>query len=112
MAAVSGGAVLTYGRMTGTPRGALRHWVSGRCRPRIGNLLRMCYSLCVPLTAFLDETEPPELAQLRCEERVRKALDQALTEDPPPSLTDVARRLDYTRTERLIKLIRAGVGDS
>jgi hypothetical protein len=113
MAAVSGGALLAYGRMTGTPRSALRHWVSGRCRPRIGTLLRMCYSLCIALTAFLDETEPPEVAQLRderairrwrCEDRVRLALDQALTEDPPPSLTDVARRLNYKTTDRLYKV--------
>ena len=95
------------------PRSALRHWVSGSCRPRIGTLLRMCYSLRVPLTALLDNTDPPEAAPLRderairrwrCEERVRIALDQALTENPPPSLTQVARRLNYLSTDRLYEV--------
>jgi hypothetical protein len=113
IAAVSGDSLLAFGRITGTPRSALRGWVSGRCRPRIGTLLQMCYRLRVPVTALLDNAKPPEVVHLRDErairrwsreERIRIALDQALAEKPPPSLTEVARRLNYTTPERLYEI--------
>lgn len=115
MAAVSGGNLLAFGQMTRTPRSALRGWISGQHRPRIGTLLRMCYHLRVPVTALFDATEPVEVAHLRddratrrlhCEDKVRIALVQALDEEPPPSLTEVARRLNYTTPERLYEIDR------
>jgi AraC-like DNA-binding protein len=115
MDAVSGGTLLAFGKMTGTPRSALRGWISGKHRPQIGTFLRMCYHLRAPVTAFLDNAQPPEVVHLRddraiqrsrCEERVRMALDQALAEEPPPSLTEVARRLNYTTPERLYEIDR------
>jgi transcriptional regulator with XRE-family HTH domain len=113
MAAVSGDSLLAFGRITGTARNALRGWVSGKHRPRLGTLLQMCYRLRVPVTVFLDNAEPLEIVHLRddraiqrsrCKERVRTALDQALAEEPPPSLTAVARRLNYTTPERLYEI--------
>jgi hypothetical protein len=115
MATVSGGNLLAFGQMTGTPRSALRGWISGQHRPRIGTLLRMCYHLRVPVMALFDATEPVEVAHLRddratrrlhCEDKVRIALDHALEEDPPPSLTEVARRLNYTTPGRLYEIDR------
>jgi TniQ protein len=50
MDAVSGGTLLAFGKMTGTPRNALRGWISGKHRPRIGTFLRMCY-LSIPKTS-------------------------------------------------------------
>ena len=115
MDAVSGGILLAFGKMTGTPRSALRGWISGKHRPRIGTFLQMCYHLRVPVTAFLDDAQPPDVIHLRddraiqrsrCEERVRVALDQALAEERPPSLTELARRLNYTTAERLYEIGR------
>jgi hypothetical protein len=119
MAAVSGGNLLAFGQMTNTPRSALRGWISGQHRPRIGTLLRMCYHLRVPVTAIFDATEPVEVAHLRddrasrrlhCEDKVRIALDNALEEDPTPSLTEVARRLNYTTPARLYEIDRGRCG--
>lgn len=115
MDAVSGGILLAFGKMTGTPRSALRGWISDKHRPRIGTFLRMCYRLRVPVTAFLGNAQAPEVVHLRddraiqrsrCEDRVRLALDQALAEEPPPSLAELARRLNYTTAERLYKIDR------
>jgi AraC-like DNA-binding protein len=65
------------------------------------------------VTTLFDATEPVEVAHLRddratrrlhCEDKVRIALYQALDEEPPPSLTEVARRLNYMTPERLYEI--------
>ncbi len=115
--AVSYGNLLAFGDLTRTPRGALRGWVSNTHRPEIGALLRMCYYLRVPVTALLRDPTTAEfditplpndrgIRQLHQQEHIRHVLEMALVEEIPPSVSEVARRLNYVRTDRLYQIDR------
>jgi len=111
------GNILAFADITRTSRGALRYWVSGTHRPQIGALLRMCYQIGVPVTQLLgDPAADIDIAPLRNDrgiqlrrrgDEVRLALERALTEEPPPSVPEVARRLRFARGERLYQIDRA-----
>jgi len=112
------GNLLAFADITQTSRGALRYWVSGRHRPQLGALLRMCYQIGVPVTQLLGDPAATDfnIAPLRDDRgiqtrrrsaEVRLALESALAEEPPPSVTEVARRLHFARGERLYQIDRA-----
>lgn len=119
--AATSGNLLAFADITRTSRSALRGWVSGTSRahrPQIGALLRMCYEIRVPVTELLADPAVAgfDIAPLRNDRRIqlrrrgdeiRLALDRALTEDPPPSVSEVARRLHFARGERLYQIDRA-----
>jgi len=118
IAAATSGNLLAFADLTRTPRGALRGWVSGVHRPQIGTLLRMCYQIRVPVTRLLGDPADNDfnIAPLRNDrgiqlrrrgDEVRRALERALTEKPPPSVSEVARRLHFARGERLYQIDRA-----
>ena len=86
----------------------------------MGTLLRICHDLNIPLTAFL--VNDPSAAALhwergkevvlknhrcrrvplsRTREQVLVALQAAVHEQPPPSLSDIARRLNFKSVEWL-----------
>jgi transcriptional regulator with XRE-family HTH domain len=112
------GNLLAFADITRTSRGALRYWVSGTHRPQIGALLRMCYEIGVPVTQLLGDPAATyfDIAPLRNDRgiqlrrrgaEVRLALERALAEEPPPSVSEVARRLHFARSERLYQIDRA-----
>lgn len=116
--AATGGNLLAFAAITRTSRSALRYWVSGVHRPEIGALLRMCYAIGVPTIQLLRDPAFTSFAILplrddrgiqlrRHGDEVRIAMDRALTEDPPPSVSEVARRLHFARGERLYQIDRA-----
>jgi transcriptional regulator with XRE-family HTH domain len=115
--AATGGNLLAFAAITRTSRCALRYWVSGVHRPEIGALLRLCYAIGVPIIQLLGDPASTRLdilplrddrgLQLRRHgDEVRTAMDRALTEDPPPSVSEVARRLHFARGERLYQIDR------
>jgi transcriptional regulator with XRE-family HTH domain len=90
--------------------------------PSMSTLWQICRHLDVPLTAFL-ESKPGSVADYwehaktvvrrswnippcRTPEQVRHALEQAVCEQPPPRLTEVARRLNYKDADLLYKVDR------
>ncbi len=112
------GNLLAFADITRTSRGALRYWVSGTHRPQIGALLRMCYQIGVPVAQLLGDPAATafDIAPLRNDRgiqsrrrgaEVRLVLDRALAEEPPPSVSEVARRLNFARGERLYQIDRA-----
>jgi hypothetical protein len=93
-------------------------WFYGNVRPRADNLLRAWYLLKLPVSfifsphgaSLLREEKclpkvkierAKKLAPRRSPERTRRELQEALNEQPSPSLPEVARRLGYTTTEPL-----------
>ena len=118
IAAATSGNLLAFADLTRTPRGALRYWVSGAHRPQIGTLLRMCNQIGVPVTNLLGDPAAAgfDIAPIRNDrgiqlrrrgDEVRRALDCALTEEPPPSVFELARRLNFARPDRLYQIDRA-----
>jgi len=112
------GNLLAFADLTRTSRGGLRYWLSGTHRPQIGALLRMCYQIGVPVTQLLGDPAATDfdIAPLRNERgiqsrrrgaEVRLALERALAEEPPPSVSEVAQRLHFARGERLYQIDRA-----
>jgi hypothetical protein len=94
--------------------------MTGEVLPKIDTLLRICYHLQIPLTAFL-ENDPSNAAALwqwakrsiqagrklplsRTTEHVRCILERAALERPSPSLPEIARRLNYCGVERLYQV--------
>jgi AraC-like DNA-binding protein len=92
----------------------------GRSHLQLDTLLQLCYHLNIPPTAFL-ENDPGGTAvhwQRAKEavikdrerplswppERARRVLREAVREQPPPSLSDIARRLNYKLIERLYQI--------
>lgn len=113
------GNLLAFADITRTRRGALRDWVSGTHRPQISALLQMCYQIGVPVTQLLGDRAAIDfdIAPLRNDREIRSprrgaevrlALERALAEEPPPSVSEVARRLHFARGERLYQIDRAG----
>ena len=93
-------------------RPGLMYMWKGRGLPEVGTLLRICHHLNIPLMAFL--VNDPSAAAVywerakevvlknhrriplsRTREQVLVALEAAIHEQPPPSLSDIARRLNF-----------------
>jgi AraC-like DNA-binding protein len=106
--------------MAGCRRNAFYTWFRGDKTPRIDSLLRTWYQLQLPVRSLLETPSPElppeargqksleiltsrEVAPKRSRDQIRAALEEALHEQPPPSLTQVARRLGYASTSRLRK---------
>ena len=94
--------------------------LSGKTLPQISTVLRISNHLQIPLTAFLDNNrastsglwaQAKRLVQIgrkrplsRTAEHVRSVLEKAVCEQPPPSLSQIAQRLDYRGVERLYQV--------
>lgn len=119
--AATSGNLLAFADITRTSRSALRGWVLGAQRahrPQIGALLDTCYQIRVPVTQLLADPAVGrfDIAPLRKNrgiqlrrrgDEIRLAIDRALTEDPPPSVSELASRLQFARGERLYQIDRA-----
>jgi transcriptional regulator with XRE-family HTH domain len=105
------------------PRSILQSWLDGGRMPRLESLLRIAQSLNVSVSSFFARKEPTAIditvakqaiiaagsrnvSPSRTADEIRNALWMVLREDAPVSLSDVARRLDYTTTERLYQADR------
>ena len=114
--AASKGNLLAFGHMTGVSRSALRGWISGSHRPALRSILELCYRLRSPLVKLLQETvSVVDAGHLRDDrgvrsphraDEVRSALNQALSDDSAPSVTQVARRLGYVSEGRIYEIDR------
>jgi transcriptional regulator with XRE-family HTH domain len=120
--AVAEGNQLAFARTCGVSPCALNYQMGGKSLPRIDTLLRICYRLNIRLTALLESDSIHLTADLarakdavrrhrqlplsRTPEQVRRVLEQALRAQPPLSLSEIARRLDYKGTDRLYQVDR------
>jgi hypothetical protein len=114
------GNLLAFARATRTSTPGLRCVQEGRGLPEMRTLLRICHELEIPLTAFF--VNDPEAAGVhwehakeillkrrggrrvplsRTREQVLNALQEATRELPSPSLSEVARRLNFKGAEWL-----------
>ncbi len=97
----------------------LRTLLDRNGQPQISTLLRMSYHLRIPVTSLLERDLVRDLpswheakgririARLpsrRSPEKIRAELQRAVSEQPPPRLRDVARRLDYVKPDRLYQV--------
>src|SRR6266851_1641020 len=87
--------------------------------PNIPTLLRISYHLKIPVMTFLQPQTASaishwraaqggirrkRLPSARASENIRAALERATGEQPPPRLSDVARRLGYIKLDRLYRV--------
>lgn len=99
---------------------AFRGWVSGQVKPTLDHLCRLSYRLEIPLamlfTGVPTEWHGPERLRRQSDFRkdksssqrpvmasteLHRSLTAALSENPPPSVAEIARRLKFRRTETL-----------
>lgn len=119
----SEGNRMAVAETAGCRRSSFYNWYNGATTARVDLLLHMCHELRIPLTSFFAESIPEAHAAegnevevrrtrlrgvrpRRTAEQIRRALQQAMSEEPAPSISDVARRLGYSTPARLY------VGDS
>ena len=105
------------------PRSILQSWLNGRRMPRLDSLLRISQALNVSVASLFIREKPTSIdvtiakqavtiagqrsvSPSRNGDAIRKELRRAFSEDTPISLSDVARRLGYTTTERLYQADR------
>jgi AraC-like DNA-binding protein len=105
------------------PRSILQSWLDGRRMPRLDSLLRISQALNVSVASLFIRERPTSIdvtaakqavtiagqrsvSPSRTGDAIRKAMRRAFSEDTPISLSDVARRLGYTTTERLYQADR------
>ncbi len=117
---VAEGNQCAFARAAGVMCSTVGSYLTGKALPQISTLLRISYHLQIPLTAFL-ENDPASTVALwerakrlvqagrkrplsRTAEHVRGVLDRAVREQPPPSLSEIAQRLDYRGVERLYQV--------
>ena len=100
---------------------AFTHWVSGRLKPRLDHLCRLSYHLKLPLltlfTGVPAQWRGPESSRAQVDSRsgtcwaqpvierseLRRILTECLREEPPPSVAEIARRLEF-RSDDTLKL--------
>jgi hypothetical protein len=120
---VAGGNVLALAGYIRCPRCILQNWLDGATVPRLETLLRTCRFLNIPASSLFASSGPTPMNIAAAQEaiaftgnrgvspsrhagEIRQALLAALREDVPCSLSEVARRLGYTNTERLYQADR------
>ncbi|MHB1934996.1 MAG: TniQ family protein [Acidobacteriaceae bacterium] len=123
LAQVADGNVLAMSEHIRCPPAILQDWLSGKRVPRLESLLRTCRSLDVPVSSlFTDLGRTPTnicaakgaitraggrgVSPSRPASEIQQALLVALREDEPRSLSQVAKTLGYTNTERLYQADR------
>ena len=120
--AVAEGNRRAFAGATRVSQCTVNYQMVGKSLPRISTLLRICYHLNIPLTALLESDSAhlaADLAQAkdairkhrqlplsRTPEQVHLVLENALREQPVPSLSELARRLGYKGVERLYQVDR------
>ncbi len=96
----------------------LRGWLLGHRRLRVDTLFRVWYRLKLPVSVLFSPPGVPlpweenstaisslerrkKVAPRHSRDKLRKALEEAVHEQPPPALSEVARRLGYLQTGAL-----------
>ncbi|HYG08930.1 MAG TPA: hypothetical protein VD835_03040 [Pyrinomonadaceae bacterium] len=106
----SEGNLSSFAKQIQFPALPLRNWLSGKSLPGLGVLGKLCYFAGISILEFLKgevDAEVCRIAETNISlhtkafgspqrfRRDRKELEMALLEEPPPSLTEVLRRLGY-----------------
>ncbi|MBZ5561479.1 MAG: TniQ family protein [Acidobacteriia bacterium] len=104
-------------------RSAVDYLQKDRGFPQLDTILRICHHLDIPLSVFLESDSSDAGARWQrarevilkgrerplswASERARLVLQKAVREQPPPSLSEIAQRLNYKLIERLYQLDRS-----
>jgi len=101
-----------------SPR-TIEHLLNQKGLPAVPTLLRISYNLKIPVMTLLQVErsagisfwqkdrgiiQQNRLPSARASENIRAALERAVSEQPPPRLSDVARRLNYIKLDRLYRV--------
>jgi hypothetical protein len=120
---VAGGNVLALSQHIRCPHSILQNWLDGATLPRLENLLRTCRFLNIPASTLFGPSGPTPgnlavakeafalrgnrgVSPSRSASELRQAIRAAFEEVVPRSVSDVARSLGYTNTDRLYQADR------
>jgi AraC-like DNA-binding protein len=120
---ITAGNCLALAEHIRCPPSILQKWLDGVTIPQLENLLRTSRCLNVPASSFFTPSKPTPtniaaareaiavagsrgVSPYRDSGKIRQALLAALDDEVPRSLSDVARCLGYTNTERLYQADR------
>jgi TniQ len=120
---LTAGNVLAMAKYICCPPSVLRNWLDGTTVPTLENLLRTCKILNVSIASMVASSGPTSanvdaakeaiaragsrgVSLYQKKSEIRQALEAALYDTVPRSLSDVARRMGYADTERLYQADR------
>ena len=120
---VTGGNVLALAQHIRCSHSILQSWLDGARVPRLENLLRTCRFLSIPASSLFAPSGPTPaniaaakdafaltgnraVSPYRSASELRQALLAALDDSYPRTLSEVARSLGYTNTDRLYQADR------
>jgi transcriptional regulator with XRE-family HTH domain len=107
---VTEGNLAAFARLIEMPKSTVHQWHRGKAVPSLDTLLKLCYRFGISLTDFLvrdvvvDSLQKVALARLPFpggyrhqfdKDKALQELNKALEEIPPPSMTEVQKRLGY-----------------
>lgn len=97
----------------------VKAFLDRHCQPQLSTLLRISYHLRIPVTSFLEpdlvrataswheakeRIQKARLPSTRSRDNIKAELQRAASEQPPPRLSDIARRLNYVKLDRLYRV--------
>jgi len=114
----SEGNRMAVAETAGCRRSSFYNWYNGATTARVDLLLHMCHELKIPLTSLVTEAIPESedaagneaamrstrrrsVRARRTAQQIREALQEASTEQPAPSISEVAKRLGYSTPTQL-----------
>ncbi len=123
LAELADGNILALAEYIRCPRSILQTWLDGTTVPRLATLLRTCRFLKIPASSVFAPSGPIPMNIAAAKEaiarigkrrvspsrgatEIRRALLDAVHEDSPRSLSEIAQSLGYKGTERLYQANR------
>lgn len=123
LAQLADGNILALAEYIRCPRSILQTWLDGTTVPRLATLLRTCRFLNIPASSLFAPSGPTAMNIAAAKEaiartgkrrvspsrdstEIRRALLDAVHEDSPRSLSEIAKNLGYKDTERLYQADR------
>ncbi len=107
-----------FSRISHLPRDRMHFWMQGKVVPVLHSILKICHKMCIPLVDFLTLEDPlaggiRKRAAIILEAKkvithrrktAREVMRQTLSENPAPSVEEIARRLGYKSIGSLRKV--------
>ena len=106
---LAAGNAHVFARLSGLPKNRAHFWIRRNTVPLLNSLLKICHKMCISLVDFLTLEDPlthqgiagvairleAEKVTIHKRRKARAVMREALSENPAPSIQEIARRLGY-----------------
>jgi len=115
---LAAGNAHAFARLSRLPKNRAHFWIQRNTVPLLNSLLKICRKMCITLLDFLTLDDPlthlgiagvairleAEMVTVHKRRKARAVMREALSENPAPSIQEIAKRLGYRRICSLRKV--------